>query len=301
MFSFLWKKEAQHVSKGFEYDSTKYDSFLDDPNSPIGKNISNFILILTVLFIFSIALETVGNNEVEYRKYFFFVDGLISCIFAIEYIYRYIKSKDRIRFAVSPFNVVDLLSFLPFFIEYFFWNMTSVHLLATLRILRIFRLLDFVKKTPLIVQFFEWIGEYKNEYFSIMTFTSVVVIIISFLVYYFESPINTMYSSIPQAIWWWVATVTTVWYGDIYPITPLWKIFGSVLILLWPTIVTAMASITVIIFMNISKLEKGEEVSLNEANRCWNCNEPNLIAAKFCMHCWSNLTRKKRKKLFAQS
>jgi ribosomal protein L40E len=84
-------------------------------------------------------------------------------------------------------------------------------------------------------------------------------------------------------------TMTTVWYGDIYPITPMWKIVGSIIIFLGPALVAIVSSITILIFMDVAEVQR----KVNNILRtwiicpiCWNDNPP---SANYCTKCWSKV------------
>lgn len=273
----------------FSYDKKNYDSFLDDPLCQAGRNINRFLLILVILSVLALSLETVRDNFVRFYDEFFVVNMLISSIFAVEYIYRFIKSKRKLTFPVSFFNIIDLLSFLPFFLQIIFTNVFWINFLNVLRLLRVFRLIDFVKQTPVILWFAKSVKEFEKEYKVAFSLIGIVLVIVSIIVYYFESPYNTMFSSIPNALWWGVVTMATVWYGDIYPITPLWKIFGSLIIILGPLLIAIVSSITILIFMDLIEVQKKVKQILEIWEACHRCKHGNPKQSNYCCKCWSEL------------
>ena len=99
------------------YDRERYENFLEDPNSPIGENVNSFILLLVILSVVTLCLETIGNNYYIYAEEFFFINLIISIVFLLEYVYRFLRAKKKMEFITDVFNIIDLLSFLPFFIH----------------------------------------------------------------------------------------------------------------------------------------------------------------------------------------
>lgn len=288
---------AKKDKKYFEYDKKNYDSFLDDPLCQAGRNINRFLRILVILSVVSLSLETVRDNFTRFYDEFFIVNMLISSIFAIEYIYRFIKSKKKSKFPFSFFNVIDILSFLPFFIQIIFTNTFWVNFLNALRLIRILRLVDFVKQTPLILWFARSVRDYEKEYKVAFSLMWIVLILVSIIVYFFESPYNPEFSSIPNAIWWGVVTMATVWYGDIYPITPLWKIFGSLIIILGPLLIAIVSSITILIFMNFIEMQRNMKQILDILLTCNHCKSWNPKDSNYCCKCWAELHHKEKKKV----
>lgn len=280
----------------FSYDKKKYDSFLDDPLCKAWKNINRFLLILVLLSVFSLSLETIWDNFKIFYDEFFTVNFIISSIFAIEYFYRFIKSKKKLKFPFSFFNIIDLLSFAPFFISMVFTWAIWINYMNALRLFRVFRLVDLVKHTPIIHWFLKSVKEYNKEYKVAFSLMWIVLILISIIVYYFEHQLNPDFSSIPNAIWWWIVTMATVWYGDIYPITPLWKIFWSLIIILWPLLIAVVSSITILIFMDLVELQMKAKETIVLGDVCNLCKTDNLKHSNYCSKCWVEMVAKIEKK-----
>jgi hypothetical protein len=94
----------------------RYESFLDDPDSEDGRNVNKFLTILVLIFMAILSFETVGNNAELYKTPIFVFEAFISFVFAWEYAYRFAKSKNKLHFPFSAMRIIDLLSFLPFFL-----------------------------------------------------------------------------------------------------------------------------------------------------------------------------------------
>jgi voltage-gated potassium channel len=105
----------KEIIRFFSYNREENENILEDENNIIGKMINKFISFLVVVFIFVLILETVDDLHIFLEKPFFLLDAFISVVFALEYTYRFSKSKQKIHFFASPNRMVDLLSFLPFF------------------------------------------------------------------------------------------------------------------------------------------------------------------------------------------
>lgn len=271
------------------YNKDLYDNILDDPNSKVARIINNFIITLVLISISILFLESAYDFSTFVEKYIFIVDFFISSIFLVEYLYRFVRSKNKVRFSYHPLNVFDFLAFAPFFVWLLFWWYISWEFLKVLRLARVFRILKLAKYIPVIVWFIKALREYKSEYKWIFLLFFIVLTIISVFVYHVESKANPeMFSSIPKSLWWAIVTMTTVWYWDMYPITILWKIIWSILIFLWPVLLAVLSSITIIVFMDVV-----EETRMNRERshilKCQRCNSKNPKKANYCMICWEKI------------
>ena len=99
----------------FIYDTHKYENILDDPNSKVGNFFDKMILILVILFPLVMIFESLDKNYLLYKDELFIFEFFISSVFAIEYIYRFLKSRVKYNFFINPLRIIDLLSFAPFF------------------------------------------------------------------------------------------------------------------------------------------------------------------------------------------
>jgi len=199
----------EKLKLAFSYNKEKYENILDDPNSKSGVFFDSIILILVIIFPFVLIMESIGYNSYLFAKEIYIFDAFISCVFAIEYLYRFLKSKKKIKFLYTPMRVIDLLSFLPFFLGF----IAAGEFLKVLRILRALRILRLVKRIPLTSGFIKSLKDYSDEYRAVFTLYIIILFLGSFFVYFVENWVPwTYFTSIPQALWWGLVTTTTVWY-----------------------------------------------------------------------------------------
>ena len=211
--------------------------------------INIFIIVLIVLNVTAVMLETVPSIEKNKALSQFFHDfDLISVIiFTIEYILRVWSSNHdprykhsvygRLRYMVSPAAIIDLIAILPFYIIAALplyastnvgYNFRLIRILRLLRFFRLFRLTAYTKATKLVLNVFK---SRFNELMLAFILASFLIVIASCLVYFAEHDAQPdKFSSIPATIYWAVITLTTVGYGEIYPITMLGKIFTVIIL-----------------------------------------------------------------------
>jgi len=194
-----------YISK---FNRDRYDNFLDDPRNPLWVVISNIIFGLLLIFILVFIFESVGDNEVRYSDLLYKLNFTISFVFFAEYAFRLITTRSLKRFLHSPSRVIDLLSFLPFFL----WVAAGADLGKFLRLLRVLSILRLIKKIPLTGWFLRSLKEYKDEYYAVFLLFFVALLIGSVFVYHFEKDVIwTQFSSVPASLWWGLVTLTTVW------------------------------------------------------------------------------------------
>ena len=225
-----------------------------------------FIMTLIVLNVLAVIVETVEPIYLKYQVYFDFFEYFSVVIFSIEYIIRLwactIKEEyshpvwGRLRYMFSVEALIDLLAILPFYLPLFFTvDMRVIRILRLFRLMRIFKLGRYSVAFGMIVKVIE---RRREELMITLTLVLVLIILSSSLMYYIEHEVQPeAFTSIPATMWWSVATLTTVGYGDVYPVTPLGKILAAFIAILGIGIFALPAGILAAGFESeISKREK---------------------------------------------
>jgi voltage-gated potassium channel len=196
------------------------------------------LLVLILLNVIAVILETIPGWRKEYGTYCDAFETFSLAVFSIEYFLRLwtcVESeeyshptKGRIKFAISPLALIDLLAILPFILHFIFpVDLRVVRILRFVRIFRVFKLYRYSKTLQILGKVF---GQKKEDLLITLVFGFFFLIIASSLMFLLEREAQPKaFSSIPAAMWWGVATLTTVGYGDIYPVTPFGKALGSII------------------------------------------------------------------------
>ncbi|GAA4334365.1 hypothetical protein GCM10023184_28350 [Flaviaesturariibacter amylovorans] len=127
--------------------------------------------------------------------------------------------------------IVDVLAILPFYLPYLIgYDLRFIRLLRLTRLLRFFKLGRYVGAFRMIRQVFR---AKKEELILSLSITLLLIVVASCIMYFVEHDAQpTKFSSIPETMWWSVATLTTAGYGDVYPVTMLGKTLTAIISIL---------------------------------------------------------------------
>ncbi len=211
-----------------------------DAKDKTAEAVNLFMLVLVVLNVTAVVLETVESIYAAHKVLFHYFAVISVVIFSIEYILR-IWSCDadpkyshpfsgRLRFALTPLALIDLLVILPTYVAIAF---PADHmLLRSLRVLWTVRLLKLSRYSKSLQTIMDVIRAQQRE--LAMSFSAIMffMVLSSTLIYFLEHDAQPhRFPDIPATMWWAVLTMTTV--GDnFYPITPLGKLAGGLIIIL---------------------------------------------------------------------
>ena len=198
------------------------------------------ILSLIFLNVLAVIVGSVQSIQARYGTFLELFEVVSVAVFTIEYLIRlwsctadlrfHGRVTGRLRFALRPMPIIDLLSIMPFYLPFVYVDLRSLRALRLFRILRIAKVGRYYSSLNLIKRVFV---SKKEELVLTSVLMVLLLIISSTILYYCENSAQPdVYSSIPVTMWWAAATLTTVGYGDIYPVTILGKLFASIISIL---------------------------------------------------------------------
>lgn len=195
---------------------------IEDNSTRSGRIFDLSIQSLIILSLIAFSVETLPNLSDESRGLLRSFEVISVTVFTAEYILRLIVADRKFRFAFSFFGIVDLLAILPFYIA----SGVDLRSVRAFRLLRLFRAFKMLRYSKAINRFHRALIIAKEE---LVLFGIVTLLLLYFSavgIYYFENSAQPdAFSSIFQSMWWSVVTLTTVGYGDVYPITTGGRVF----------------------------------------------------------------------------
>lgn len=210
----------------------------DKKRTKIARFFDVFILSLIFLNIIAVILSTVESLATHFYNYFNYFEIFSVVVFTVEYILRIwsctIDKKfqhpiiGRIKFALKPIVLVDLLAILPFYLPLII--PLDLRFIRAIRLFRLFRVFKMGRYSRSLNILKDVIGDKKEELLLVIFVVLILLIIFSSLMYFVEREAQPeVFASIPHAMWWGITTLTTVGYGDVVPITVLGKILAAVI------------------------------------------------------------------------
>lgn len=198
-----------------------------------GYDFTNAFVIIINLTV-SIML-TFSELELKYGALLQVIEAVTVAFFGIDYtlrvwtaryLYPELKESHAIREYIFSFTgIVDLLSFLPYYLPVFFPSGTvAFRMIRIIRIFRLFRINAYYDSLSVITAV---IKSKCQQLISSVFIISILMIASSLCMYSIEHEAQPeVFSNAFSGIWWAAATLLTVGYGDIYPVTTMGKLFG---------------------------------------------------------------------------
>lgn len=243
--------ELEGWSDLYETAKLRVHALLEVGGDGLDRYVDTFIMTLIALNVLAVMLATVDSLYSQYKQTFRIFETFSVLAFTGEYLGRVWACtvdepyqgpiSGRVRFASRPLLIVDMLAILPFYLGAF---LVDLRFLRALRLIRFFRLFKLARYSESMKSFGRVIRRKQADLVVTLSATTILILVSSSLMYFAESGAQPdAFSSIPAAIWWGVVTLTTVGYGDVYPITAAGKLLGAIIALLGVGLVALPASI----------------------------------------------------------
>ena len=232
----------------------------------------------------AVVLESFDGLYDRYAGWFFALELVSVALFTVELALRLwtcdLRRPGRswlaavVLFLISPIGIIDLLAILPFYLP--FLIPVDLRVVRVLRLVRFLRLLKLTRYTRSVATMAAVVRERRHELMVAVLLTSILLVVASTLMYYLESKVQPdAFPNIVASLWWAVATLTTIGYGDVFPVTGLGRLLSGIIAVLGIGLVALPTAIISSGF--VEALARNPEAAEEEPSAA--------VAARFCPHC----------------
>ncbi|MFN1835271.1 ion transporter [Balneola sp. MJW-20] len=213
---------------------------VDSTETRRGQVFNYSIQTLIVYSLITFSISTIPDLSSASQEFLRWSRIVTTSIFSVEYLLRIIVAPRKRDYIFSFYGIIDLLAILPFYLTL----AVDLRAFRIVRLLRLFRLLKIVRYSNAIRRFRRAFTEIKEELIIFFTATMFLIYIAAVGIYYFENPVQPEeFKSVFHSLWWAVATLTTVGYGDVYPVTLGGRLFTFVILMLGLGVVSVPAGL----------------------------------------------------------
>ncbi len=209
-------------------------------NDWLGKTFDRFMITLIFLNVVAFTFETVHSISIPYKSYFNDFETFSVIIFTVEYVLRLWTCtlerefrhpiRGTFKFVFTPLSIIDFVSILPYYLFLIVPNwvfIRELHLLRLARLLKIGRYSESMRTLGRVMK------AKRDDLFSALFIVFTLLIISATLLYFAEHAAQPKhFPNIPTSMWWAAVTLTSVGYGDVYPVTTVGRLFGGIVAIL---------------------------------------------------------------------
>lgn len=222
---------------------------MEDPSSSrAAQLVAGVVMGMIILSCTAFVVQTLPQHVDSTDNAWAIIEDLCITVFTIEFSLRVATTPSKWKFITQPLNIIDLMAILPFYLELFMGNAAgSGAVIRIIRLVRIFRIFKLSRYLPWVRVFTNALALSLQPLLMLVLVIAIGMVLFSSVIYYAErgewiaadrqwvryNPITdekgrSPYQSIPDSFWWCIVTMTTVGYGDVYPVTPAGRFVASV-------------------------------------------------------------------------
>lgn len=227
-------------------------------DTPAGKMFDLAIQGLIILSLVTFSLETLPSLSDGARRILRIIELVTVAVFTAEYLLRLIVADNRLKFMTSFFGVIDLIAVLPFYIA----SGIDLRSMRAFRLLRLIRIFKLARYSAVVQRFHRALLIAREEFILFFSLAGILLFLSAVGIYYFENEAQPeAFASVFHSLWWAVATLTTVGYGDVYPITAGGRAFTFVVLLIGLGVVAVPAGLISTALTKARELESDEDLN----------------------------------------
>lgn len=239
-----------------KFQKQKLREIIEDNSTRKGRILDYIIQFLILLSLISFSIETLPDNSEKTKHLLEIIESTCIIIFTIEYLLRIFVAEKPLKYVFSFFGLIDLLAIIPFYLK----AMVDLRALRIFRVFRVFNALKLVRYNKALHRFHVAAKIIKEEIILFLMIASILIFLSACGIYYFENKAQPeAFSSIFDSLWWAIVTLTTVGYGDVYPITAGGKIFTFFVLIIGVGIITVPGGLVASALSRATKLEQDQK------------------------------------------
>ena len=237
------------------------------------------LALLIVVNVSGVILESVEPIRAGHPTIFFMIEHVATAIFAAEYALRVWTAVDlhsgrfrdplwgRLRYVVSFFALVDLVSILPAVL-----GLLGAGDLRVLRLLRFLRMLKLTRHSRIFALIWAVLRQEARAIGALVFILCLTVTISGALMFMIEEDEQPgVFSSIPAAMWWAIETLTTVGYGDMVPETALGRALGGLVAIVGIGTLALFSGLITVGFLDQLRARREQGEAPRERATCPHC------------------------------
>ena len=266
----------------------------DDGDNKAGRIVSWAIILMIFLSILAIVLESFADLAARYYRFFRGFETFTVMFFSVEYVLR-IWTADvvypnvrfpRLKYLFSFMALMDLLAILPWYLPFISADLRYLRVVRMGRLFRLSRVAKLGRHLSALQSIKRVIRLSASRLVASVLLCFVVMLLSAIVIYTVESTVQPdKFPNVLASLWWAVMTLTTVGYGDVYPVTVVGRIFAGIISLVGIGIIAIPTGIIAAGFTAVMPKEEKEEIKGIEKEIA----EKEEAALEYCPFCGKKL------------
>jgi len=238
---------------------------IEESDTKLGRLFDLCVQTLVLISLISFSVETLPDSPAQLRRVLRWIEVGTVCLFTVEYALRVAVADPKRSYVFSFFGLIDLAAVLPFYL----CLGIDLRAIRIVRFLRVFRILKLARYGRAIERLRRALVIVREEMILFAAAALILLYISAVGIYYFEREAQPeQFASVFHSLWWSVITLTTVGYGDVYPITAGGRMFTIFVLILGLGLVAVPTALFASALSKVRQLESSGNPPPSEDHAC---------------------------------